>query len=361
MARLGILYSDLANAAAQLVAEGKNPTVDNVRVALGSTGSKSTIAPLLKRWKAEHQDAVVDVAQGMGLPGPLLQAMKGIHEKLQDDVKQQLEQARDAHHVALLAAHDATQQAEDEKQVLQENKVALSTELDQIKESRSQLDARYQAMAIEQATLQARQEGAQQRLLDRAAEVATLNGQLTQARAQFDHYLDAAAEQRTQERQAADQRCMHLEQELAASRQQHLQQQSALSRYETRIAQLQDENTQLNRNLQNAEKSWEACQTERELLTYQVADMTAERPLLLQKTAQAEEAMTQLRIALATQVGQTDVLTGQLARNDCKIEELDQLRLKLIEERAGLQARLTHLEQPESTIQGGEQNDHGQT
>ncbi|EGF33263.1 hypothetical protein IMCC9480_849 [Oxalobacteraceae bacterium IMCC9480] len=353
MARAGILYSDLANAAARLVAEGKNPTVDSVRVALGSTGSKSTIAPLLKRWKAEHQDAVVDVAQGLGLPGPLLQAMKGIHEKLQDDVQQQLEQARDAHHVALLAAHEATQQAEDEKRVLQEGKAALSTDLDQVRESRAQLDAQYQAMAIRQAVLQAEQDGAQQRLLDRAAEVAALNGQLTQARAQFDHYLDAAAEQRTQERQAAEQRVMRVEQELAGLRQQHLQQQVALSRYEARISQLQDDNSQLKGDLQDAKKSWEACRTERDLLAYQLAAMTAGQPVLLQKVAEAQEAATQLRIALATQIGQAEVMTGQLVRNDSKIEELDQLRLMLIEERAQLQVRLAHCEQRERATQDG--------
>ncbi|MEB0136536.1 DNA-binding protein [Actimicrobium sp. CCC2.4] len=353
MARAGILYSDLANAAARLVAEGKNPTVDSVRVALGSTGSKSTIAPLLKRWKVEHQDAVVDIAQGLGLPGPLLQAMKGIHEKLQDDVQQQLEQARDAHHVALLAAHDATQQAEDEKRVLQEGKAALSTELDQVRESRTKLDAQYQAMAIRQAALQAEQDGTQQRLLDRAAEVTALNDQLTQARTQFDHYLDAAAEQRAQERQAAEQRVLRVEQELAGLRQQHLQQQVALSRYETRISQLQDNNSQLSLQLQDAEKSREACRTERDLLAYQLADMSADRPVLLQKVVQAQEAVTQLRIAMASQAGQMEVVTGQLARSDSNLEESDQLHLKLIEERAGLQARLAHCEQREQAKQDG--------
>ena len=56
MGRAGILYADVKQAAAKLLALGKNPTVDSVREELGSTGSKSTIAPLLKRWKAEQQE-----------------------------------------------------------------------------------------------------------------------------------------------------------------------------------------------------------------------------------------------------------------------------------------------------------------
>ena len=54
MGRAGILYSDVARVATQLVEAGNLPTVDTVRAALGGTGSKSTIAPYLKRWKAEQ-------------------------------------------------------------------------------------------------------------------------------------------------------------------------------------------------------------------------------------------------------------------------------------------------------------------
>ncbi|MDL2355123.1 MAG: DNA-binding protein [Pseudomonadota bacterium] len=42
--------------------KAKNPTVDNVREALGGTRSKSTIAPMLKRWKSEHQETIAEVA-----------------------------------------------------------------------------------------------------------------------------------------------------------------------------------------------------------------------------------------------------------------------------------------------------------
>jgi len=75
MARPGILYSDVAKAAAKLVEGGMNPTVDSVREALGGTGSKSTIAPLLKRWKAEHQGEIAQAEAG--LPPSLLAAVKG--------------------------------------------------------------------------------------------------------------------------------------------------------------------------------------------------------------------------------------------------------------------------------------------
>ena len=64
MARAGILYSHVAKAAAQLTAAGKNATVDTVREALGGTGSKSTIAPMLKQWKAQHEGEVAAAQRG---------------------------------------------------------------------------------------------------------------------------------------------------------------------------------------------------------------------------------------------------------------------------------------------------------
>lgn len=86
MGRAGILFSHVAKAAAKLVEEGKNPTVDNVREALGGTGSKSTIAPMLKCWKAEHIDDMVEAE--LGVPAELLHAIKGVYDKLQADVQQ---------------------------------------------------------------------------------------------------------------------------------------------------------------------------------------------------------------------------------------------------------------------------------
>ena len=55
----------VAIAAAELTQDGKNPTVDSVREALGGTGSKSTIAPFLKRWKEEHQGEIAQLELGV--------------------------------------------------------------------------------------------------------------------------------------------------------------------------------------------------------------------------------------------------------------------------------------------------------
>ena len=127
MARPGILYSDVARAAAKLAAAGTNPTVDGVRDALGSTGSKSTIAPLLKRWKAEQQETVA--AAEAGLPAPLLQAVKGLHEHMQSEFAQRLELVQQAHDDTLRAAAEREEKLRAESEAARRTNAALTEDV----------------------------------------------------------------------------------------------------------------------------------------------------------------------------------------------------------------------------------------
>ena len=56
MARSGLSKSQVKSTRAQLIAEGRYPSVDAVRLALGNTGSKSTIHKYLKELEMEDGD-----------------------------------------------------------------------------------------------------------------------------------------------------------------------------------------------------------------------------------------------------------------------------------------------------------------
>ena len=90
MARGGVTYTDIANAAETIKNAGKNPTVDRVLSHLG-TGSKSTIGPHLKNWKLQHTEE----GEPNDLPHDLLKVVRELHQRLQlqaDDKVQQSEQ-----------------------------------------------------------------------------------------------------------------------------------------------------------------------------------------------------------------------------------------------------------------------------
>ncbi|MEC5161341.1 MULTISPECIES: DNA-binding protein [unclassified Janthinobacterium] len=338
MARIGILYSHVMKAAEKVAAEGKNPTVDSVREALGGTGSKSTIAPLLKRWKVEHQESVV--AAETGVPAELLLAVKGLYQKLQADVGLQLAQASEAQRIALQGAAERLEQSQADNRNLSQTKLALAADLAQTKDELSQLRAEHHSGAITLAGLESDNAGLRARLADRAAEVAALNQQLAQARTQFEHYQHATAAQRTEERQAADQRVARLEQDLAGARQHGQIQQAALIQRETQLAQSQLEQDRWREAADALQGDLAAMRPERDQLAYQFKEASAAGAALAGKLATTQTALTEARIALAGRQHQAELLGERLRQAENKENSQEAARLTLIEEKAGLQAQL---------------------
>ncbi len=104
MGRLGIGYTEVAEAAQKLHEKGLNATVDAVRMEMGNTGSKSTIAPLLRRWREALQSGLITIGtqknqqsillpNHAGLPLHLVQAVQNVHEQLHLETQMQLAQA----------------------------------------------------------------------------------------------------------------------------------------------------------------------------------------------------------------------------------------------------------------------------
>jgi len=335
MGRAGILFSHVAKAAAKLVAEGKNPTVDNVREALGGTGSKSTIAPMLKRWKAEHREDIVE--SELGVPAELLQAIKSVYDKLQGDVRQQLVIADDAHQAALQAVTDRTDQLMADNRVLAETNRTLSAELTQAKDALARLQTEQQALNVTMATVQSDNAGLQQRLTDRAAEIAALNQQLTQSRVQFEHYQEATARQRSEERQAAEQRIGRLEQDMTSAQRQTITQQATIGQQEVQITRLTEENTRLQAATRQAQGQITVTRSERDQLSYQLQETALARGNLQEHLDMAQQALTGARMALAGQEKETQLLTERLGQTEQKMEKLEQERVALLTEKAGLQ------------------------
>lgn len=58
MARKGITYDQVANAAAAIKARGNEPTIAAIRVEVGGEGSYTTISTHLARWRVEEMDRV---------------------------------------------------------------------------------------------------------------------------------------------------------------------------------------------------------------------------------------------------------------------------------------------------------------
>lgn len=80
MARPGVTYSEIAEAATHLVGQGKNPTIEQIRLLLG-TGSSTTIANHLKQWREEQQGTSL-LAAKENIPNELMEMVKGLWERV---------------------------------------------------------------------------------------------------------------------------------------------------------------------------------------------------------------------------------------------------------------------------------------
>lgn len=220
MARAGILYSHVAKAAAHLAAAGKNPTVDTVREAMGGTGSKSTIAPMLKQWKAQHEGEVA--AAGAGVPADLLEAIKGVYARVQLGAQVQVEQMRIEHQLAAQKTAQTAETLRNEVRQLVIERESLESQLDSVKVALAGEQAARHQDAVAIAALESEKDGQAQRLADRAAEVRALADQLAQARRQFEHFQEVSAAQRQEDKHAYETRIGRSEQEAATLRA-HLQ------------------------------------------------------------------------------------------------------------------------------------------
>ena len=103
MARSGLTKSQVREARDRLVAEGRHPSVDAVRHALGDSGSKSTIHKYLKELRAE--DGGADAVPGMRREdtGRVLHALVDeVADRLHAGFDERMRQLRAAHDQALL-------------------------------------------------------------------------------------------------------------------------------------------------------------------------------------------------------------------------------------------------------------------
>ncbi|MCE3608231.1 DNA-binding protein [Massilia sp. P8910] len=311
MARAGILYSHVAAAAAGLAADNKNPTVDTVREALGGTGSKSTIAPMLKRWKEEHQQAPSPAAPGV--PPSLLQAVKGVYESIKTDFQQNLDVEKLAHAAGLEQLADELQQSRAQQAALEQRVKALEAELDSANTTIAQAHQANHLLTVDLAGARSEQAGLQQRLADRASEVASLNAQLTQARAQFDHYHAASAIQRAEERQGFEQRAALVDRELVTLRQQLLHHKGQAAQLAGQLTQAGAENARLHQAAEVAQGEAVRARSESERAAFQLAALSAQLDRLQARHDAMQADLSDSKITLAVRARESEIAAARLA------------------------------------------------
>ncbi|WP_346840028.1 DNA-binding protein [Microbulbifer sp. SAOS-129_SWC] len=347
MARTGVTYFDISQAAEAIKQRGEEPTVDRVRAELG-TGSKSTIAPLLKRWRADTGESVADTG---GLPADLVEALKALHRQVQQEAEGKIDAAQ--------REFDATADRHDSemahlRNVLSERTASLE-DLEQklqnsTEENRNlQRDLQEMRAALAKSEVQ-REEG--------AGRVAELKSALEEARqenrdirAHFEHFQQRTAEDRQQERdqhRLASEQLRHqaagLSEQLAAAQRKIEQRESAIEQLRNDCAKLESEQQ---RQLEAASGHRaeiraleQRCAEQQESLQQQtdLAGNLRETASALRASNAAFERESELQRDAAHRV------QSALQTTEEKLGTISAENRQLLQEKAALQGRLQQLE-----------------
>lgn len=195
MARIGVTYLEVANAADLIQKRGEEPTVDRIRAHLG-TGSRSTLAPLLKTWKSKKgETGIVE-----GLPAGLVTALKSLHVQTQQLADEKIANAQQT-----FASDTAKLQSEKAELLakLKKTEVELRAALDQNqtwKEELKAAQATCEQRRDDNLALESKLTLTEARLSDTAAVNKELKQENRDIREHFEHYQARIAEDRQTER-----------------------------------------------------------------------------------------------------------------------------------------------------------------
>ncbi|WP_165681033.1 DNA-binding protein [Metapseudomonas otitidis] len=319
MARGGINKALVQKARQALLMRGENPSIDAVRVALGNTGSKTTIHRYLKELEnAERSRNEVALPLSEKLANLVGQLADQLTEEAQAAVAQDREQlARER-----LDYQSQVRQAEIRILQLESQCTGLTEQLQSAQQALAQEQQLRHQAEVENARLLQAHRDQEARLQDRDRQIRSLEEKHQHARDALEHYRQASKEQREQEQRRHETQVQQLQVELR-----QLQQTLIIK---------QDELTQLNRD--NARLLAEARQLQKEqhaqqqLLAQKIQALERAHSVLIgaertnealeQRCRTLQEEVVQYRESSATQTQHAQCLQERLAEAAAQLKLL---------------------------------------
>ncbi|WP_423708113.1 DNA-binding protein [Undibacterium sp. WLX3042] len=330
MARSGILYSDVARAANEVAAKGQSITVDNVRKMMGDTGSKSTIAPMLKQWKEEHHNEVQ--AAGAGLPESILNAVRGVYTLMQSDLEQEIAAMTAKHNELICAAKNQQETLAKEIQSLTTSKAALEGQLAANNAKLQSTEEAYLSLQLKLGSLQSEKDGLSLRLADRTQEVKELKQKNEAIQHQFEHFQTATANQRSEDRKAYQSRLTQMENELQLARKTNQAQENTQAKQEAEIQQLVLINTEIANNAQKRKEDLEAIQIKLYQAEFLCQELKQENFDLKKDLTECQLESQRLITSTAVSEKLQEMLNDQLKQSEMKVKQIEEEKQELISE-----------------------------
>jgi DNA repair exonuclease SbcCD ATPase subunit len=214
MASTGLYKTEVRKARDAVLAQGKHPSVDAVRIALGNTGSKTTIHKYLK--ELEEED-------GGGRQVSISEALQDLVERLaaqlHDEANEQVTALRADH--AINAREQAAKLAATHEEILQLRDLVQRTDLQRQQEERAHTVTHeaLQEETVRRHTLEQQVADLKERLAENEAHRRSLEDKHQHARESLEHYRQSVKDQRDQDQRRHEQQVQQLQAELRQAQQ----------------------------------------------------------------------------------------------------------------------------------------------
>lgn len=314
MARPGVTYVEVAEAANQLLGQGKNPTIEQVRHLLG-TGSSTTLANHLRQWKA-NQGKNQKFASKENLPEELVSLMKGLWERVVVQAEEKIAELETAHQIQVNELLPELQKYKNNNQRWQQLYNQWSEEKNQLSKDKAIAEKLVLQLQKDCASLSEKQDSALHQLQEKQDRIKELNRLHQQTQANLEHFRESARTQRLVEQQRSE------------TEKQELQAQ---------VKELKTQNSQLKNESTKIEKQHQRLQRVHELLEEKSNDFKAQNE---KQTKHLIDLQTESRV-LAAQLSQ---VKQELAEALQQNKQLGQEKWMVVKEKSQLEGQLKQMQ-----------------
>lgn len=347
MGRIGISYSEVAQAAAELQGYKKNPTVDAIRELLG-TGSKSTIARHLREWRANQG---LQNPEEASLPGELLALVRGLWERLQTKSDEDMIQLQKECSEKIQASQQQCQTVEQYNQAQKREILILEEKL----QEQTQNTLSLQKTLIDEQTLTTRlterTSALDQQRQQQDLELQKLHGLLRHVQENLEHYQTSTQQLREEQaliidkqRQAYEHRIYEGQQQASTQTQRITELQIQLNQSQYEVAYLAKAQADQNLSMNSLRQQLNEVQVKYDVVVQQYEAVNALNKGLDHQLLEKIQELCTIEERLVSAQENVNQLKQILKITEEKIRVLEEQKIVLAQEKANLAGQFIQLQ-----------------
>jgi hypothetical protein len=246
MARTGVSYTEVAEAAVELVGQGRNPTVEQVRLLLG-TGSSTTIAKYLRQWRG-NQESTQSISIKENLPQEFVTLMKGLWERVVMHSEEQIASVESGYQQTIIELQQENEKYKTNNQRWQKLYNQWLIEKNQLNNEKITIEQALDLAYKENASFSTKNDALISQLKDKNERIEELNRLHKQAQENLEHYRESVREQRFLDQQQFEQQKLQLQQEIKLLKDHLTTQRDKINVLEQQYQYLQQSSSTLEKN-----------------------------------------------------------------------------------------------------------------